>query len=304
MSKPKNMTPEQEAAWIVRKREIARESYKRNKADRIARVAAYKKKKIAEKPPKPGEEYKRQSPKKCQCGKTAYPATYRIPGLCARCSDEKKSQDIKDNRAKELANKNSYLRKWYRWICKNDHYDKCVRIHGTVMYVNDFLACEVLELEPAKSVKTRTIESGPFAGMKFPDVVSGYFINGYYRVQSSDGYRYLHGKAGIPHERLGRAAQEFSELYWRETRLFDEKREQAQREREILKRIESLQTKVKNINNKISGMADSRKAILSQINFKPARKIKRTSKRTRNTMFFRMLAGARSISEYAQTINQ
>lgn len=287
MSKPKNMTPEQEEAWRVRKREIAKASYERNREQRCAKVAEYKSKKKKAKPAK-------EPPHPigiCDCGIAIFKSKRIRTDVCEKCANawlEKEMEKIRRETERET-------RSWYKWICKKDLYEKSVRFTGDISteeFIYFFRDRMVMEMKFRVS-KTKGLSSGPMAGLELP---AKYFIDGYYRLRTENAYYYPYcGKAGIPHRKLSGAAKDFEE--WQNKGIIHGRR---------MAHIAKLKKpKIKTPQQLVQKLQKDNAATKAEIKMRMREAEKRMRiPLKRGLSFFQMHAACQSISTYAKTLTE
>jgi hypothetical protein len=128
--------------------------------------------------------------------------------ICYHCELEENSEMREYHREQQLANKKSDLRKWYKWICKNDLYEKSVRVTGIVDFYTAWSLEDrlVFSITPTYPIGDRSIKPRPHGLLNYGDY---HMVDGYYRVRTDNCYYPLCGIAGIPNERKSGASTDF-----------------------------------------------------------------------------------------------
>jgi hypothetical protein len=301
MSKPKNMTQEEDSAWRMRVRASSRASYQRNRAKVIAKVGEYKRRKSAaiEKPERRKAALKKSN--KCKCGRRVIKNPI-VEGTCRNCNDANHHKMRLEYRAKELQAKNSILRKWYKWICKRDKYEKSVHVCGTVsseQYYWELRGREVLERVDFKPVKRSTNEREPLKGLPYDswsDRDCGVIVDGYYRLRTDRGYYPWCGAAGIPHPRMSGEAKHFEDKYWAGIQRGKEIRDTKARQ----KATESRERARCSCNLRAGPKASVARATKIKTKKEDGRSSRYQRERRNALMFFQMNAAASELAEFFQ----
>lgn len=175
------------------------------------------------------------------CGRKVPKRNCSRSEYCRDCAEVERLSSLKRARIAALEYKQE-LRKWYKWICRNDLYEPSVRIKGVFdsWETQDLRSRCVLEITPYYGVKNHTITEGWLAGAVLD---YAYAIDGYFRMRTDRDYYPTFGKAGIPHEKLSGAAKDFKREFWEGRAKEREIKQRKQYEADAARRGEALREK-------------------------------------------------------------